>query len=67
MMMKDKDTRYGKWLDNPYERWKAYDIRSCSICGWFIHKNKLRKSDLDWNYCPNCGANMKGETENENV
>lgn len=59
----------GKWIDKPYERWKAYDIRFCSSCGWSIHKSKLRKCDLKWNYCPSCGADMIGgsKTDTEEI
>ena len=53
--------RYGRWVDKPNPQWKAYDIRYCSVCGWSIHKTKLRNSDLSWRFCPNCGAKMDGE------
>ena len=30
----------------------------CSVCGeWFFSY----KIDCDWNFCPNCGADMRGE------
>ena len=50
--------RHGRWEDKPNPQWGAYDIRYCSACGWSIHKTKLRKSDLNWEYCPNCGCKM---------
>ncbi len=50
--------RHGKWEDKPNPQWKAYDIRYCTLCGWSIHKSKLRNADLSWRYCPNCGAKM---------
>lgn len=50
--------RHGRWVDKPNPQWKAYDIRYCSVCGWSIHKTKLRNSDLSWRFCPNCGAKM---------
>lgn len=53
--------RHGRWEDKPNPQWRAYDIRYCSACGWSIHKSKLRKSDLNWEYCPNCGAKMESE------
>lgn len=55
--------RHGRWEDKPNPQWGAYDIRYCSACGWSIHKTKLRKSDLNWEYCPNCGAKMDLEGE----
>lgn len=51
---------HGEWEDAPNPQWKAYDIRHCSCCGWNIHKSKLRIKDLNWKYCPNCGAKMDG-------
>lgn len=53
---------HGRWIDKPNPRWNAYDIRNCSVCGWNIHKSKLRVKD-NWMYCPNCGALMDGKAE----
>ena len=50
--------RHGYWIDKPNPQWPAYDIRSCSACGWSIPKSKLRGKDLDWKRCPACGAKM---------
>ena len=50
--------KHGHWIDKPYPNYPAHDIRYCSECGWNIHKSKLRNSDLNWSYCPNCGAKM---------
>ena len=52
--------RHAKWEDKPNPQWRAYDIRYCSACGWSIHKSKLRNADLNWAYCPSCGALMDG-------
>ena len=56
--------RHGRWEDKPNPQWKAYDIRYCSACGWSIHKSKLRNADLNWAYCPSCGARMDGGDAN---
>lgn len=50
--------KHGHWIDKPYPNYPAHDIRYCSECGWNIHKSKLRNSDINWNYCPHCGAKM---------
>lgn len=50
--------RHARWEDKPNPQWRAYDIRYCSACGWSIHKSKLRNADLNWEYCPSCGAKM---------
>jgi rubrerythrin len=47
--------RHGHWVgvdDEPYEVWE------CDVCG-FIYEtdSKLHR------YCPNCGADMRGEKE----
>ena len=57
---------HGRWEDRENPQWRAYDIRHCSICGWYIAKNNLRKKDLHWNYCPNCGAKMDGAERKDN-
>lgn len=57
------EVRHGTWEDRPNPQWKAYDIRHCSKCGWNIPKNNLRKKDLNWNYCPHCGARMDGDDD----
>ena len=43
----------GEW------KMKVYPITSCSVCG------VLRSVEYQqgWNYCPNCGAKMKGGAE----
>ena len=39
---------HGKWIEGK-------TLEKCSICG--------KKGFPDWHYCPNCGADMRGETE----
>lgn len=55
---------HGMWKDKPNPQWEAYDIRYCTVCDWSIHKSKLRNADLNWHYCPNCGAKMD---EDDNI
>lgn len=45
----------GEWItanEQPYFR-KHYNNVVCSVCH--------RKGDSRWNFCPNCGAKMRGE------
>lgn len=42
------EVKYGHWLDSS-NGW------TCSIC--------YRDSTFDTNFCPHCGANMRGEIE----
>ena len=44
----DDDMR-GEWL-------KDNNKRECSVCAYIYYSN-----DDNFNYCPNCGAKMKGE------
>lgn len=47
----------GKWVKaevQPYFR-KHYNVEVCSVC-------QYRKSGK-WNYCPNCGADMRGTND----
>ena len=45
-----EEQKKGKWIDtdNYYQRWK------CSECG-------CHTRDAEPNYCPNCGADMRGD------
>lgn len=51
----------GEWLVSKTEQaWNnaEYPIeRNCSVCG--MRRNI--ETQYAWNYCPNCGAKMKGE------
>ena len=39
----------GRWIEKPHVHGGAY----CSLCDYELHTN-------DTNFCPNCGAKMKG-------
>ncbi len=45
--------RHGRWIDG----W------ICSQCGETYHTNG---AEYGWNYCPNCGALMTDEVEDDN-
>ena len=40
----------GRWIEKPHVHGVAY----CSLCDYELHTN-------DTNFCPNCGADMRGE------
>lgn len=42
----------GKWIKNEYTFW------TCSHCNWFNDMNRIK-----YNFCPCCGADMKGGAE----
>ena len=45
----------GHWIGKPIA---GYCRVRCSVCGDVFLENDGR-----WNYCPNCGARMKGEED----
>ena len=50
------EVKHGKWE----KMWHSYfkqELPCCSVCGHF--------SAMRWKYCPNCGADMRKETEDE--
>lgn len=47
-----EEVRHGEWTkSNPYNR-----FMNCSVCGF-------GQDHTAFNYCPNCGAKMDGESE----
>ena len=42
----------GRWIEKPNVHGVAY----CSLCDYELHTN-------DTNFCPNCGADMRGEQD----
>ena len=51
----------GEWIgegDGYADGEMVYDMWSCSECGEYFDEWDDRPT---WNYCPNCGAKMKGE------
>lgn len=46
-------------LDRPTGKWEQVDLladRICSVCGYGVWDSEAK----EYNYCPNCGAYMKG-------
>lgn len=55
----------GEWISVKNPQWPAYSHDKCNICGWWNTKNALcydgnKKPGHSLNYCPNCGADMRG-------
>ena len=44
---------HGRWI-NPYINRYGHPCHCCSVCGF-------KASYQDKNYCPNCGADMRGD------
>ena len=49
------DRPHGKWMEKYWEEAYQESYHTCSIC-----KKEMRTTQYD-NFCPNCGAKMKGE------
>ena len=46
------ERKTGRWIEKPHVHGVAY----CSLCDYELHTN-------DTNFCPNCGADMRGEQD----
>lgn len=47
--------RHGRWIEQ--EKYTFGVMYDCSICG-----DRILDNGHSWNYCPNCGAKMDGDT-----
>lgn len=60
------ERKTGKWSEA--ERQKS-EVFYCSVCGrrayhpWIGSRKETRKNVCKYNFCPNCGAYMRGEEE----
>lgn len=56
------EVRHGRWVDKTNISRSAVEQRvDCSVCGQIFWTTAV----LSFNYCPNCGARMDKEDENE--
>ena len=55
----------GEWIgDTDYESYQGnYEAYKCSVCGYGLHWRDYCTNE--YNYCPNCGAKMKGGETND--
>lgn len=51
------ERKHGKWVDDC----------SCSICHWIHEDDKGFALLTNYNFCPNCGAEMEGSEDNEQI
>lgn len=58
------ERKTGKWIDAERPRWDGttYYLRQCSICGY---ERTDCNRDLDTNFCPHCGADMRGDADEQ--
>lgn len=60
------EVRHGKWIESEDDYYGLYIIK-CSLCRevWCFEVEDAVKL-MNYNYCPNCGAEMDGEVGNDN-
>ena len=55
---------HGKWTTK--RTWEHDGELYCSVCGKSVDAyNDIRWADKMYNYCPNCGARMKGANDEQ--
>ena len=63
------EVRHGKWIENQEPLgWCDVDCAECSVCheSWIIDEDSsIDDYECMWHYCPNCGAKMDGDTNDE--
>ncbi len=58
------ECKTGKWINRHYVGVRSVDTVICSECGdEFGYDAETGVSAEDYNYCPHCGAKMKGAEE----
>lgn len=53
-----QERKKGEWIVHGMEEGNAFPVYTCSECDVLVGINTS-------NYCPNCGAEMKGEEDDE--
>lgn len=57
-----KDRPQGKWIKtSDGDGWNDWYVFKCPLCGATIEDRQYRS--WEYNFCPNCGAKMKGGAE----
>lgn len=58
-----QEVRHGRWIEQNNHDWEYSKEYRCSECGKY--RLVTIPKGWNWHYCPNCGALMKGDTEND--
>lgn len=53
--------RKGKWIPHDCLGRPSIDKDVCSCCGQRFYQ--IAETGCEWNFCPNCGADMRGEQD----
>ena len=54
-----RENIHGKWIEKEGQDWKYSKEYNCSVCGKY--RLVTNPAGWEWNYCPNCGADMRKE------
>ncbi len=60
--LKEPEVVHGYWIGRQLDNFRKYEVK-CSECGWTGIENYDSYVDpSDFNFCPNCGAKMDGDS-----
>lgn len=52
------EVKHGKWIGKQLDNFRKYEV-TCSNCDWIgIENYDSYDNPFEFNYCPNCGANI---------
>lgn len=54
--LQEPERKKGRWVEK--EKYTFGIMYDCSLC-----ENRILDNGHPWNYCPNCGADMRGDEE----
>lgn len=61
-----KEVKRGRWKhsESPLG-WQDVDVAICSVCDeeWVLDEWDIKEFSLFHNFCPMCGADMRGDTD----
>lgn len=59
----EPERKKGKWISEPFSDEYEYDVYRCSAC---MKPMGIGSKKTRWfNFCPNCGADMRGEEDGQ--
>ena len=58
----DSERPQGEWINSGVDI-SGHRLNRCSICNGVYQMSYVGDSITRWNYCPNCGADMRGDAE----
>lgn len=64
--IKALERKRGEWVETSESiGWEEVECAECSVCGKTLVLGDYTMDDIkfDYNYCPNCGADMRGDTD----